>query len=58
MLKRVYLTKLFLFNSYYANFSTKLVKRNFKLYDSNSPLLIGNIDYEEIKEVKEPNNID
>ena len=28
----------------YANFSTKLVKRNFKLHNPDSPLLIGNVN--------------
>ncbi len=39
---------------YYANFSTKLVKRNNMLHNHNSPLLIGNVDGEKIKEVREP----
>ena len=44
---------------YYANFSTKLVKRNFKLHESDSPLLVGNVnDSDDVKEVKEPSYID
>ena len=44
---------------YYANFSTKLVKRNFKIHDSDSPLLIGNIKEDEVvKEINEPSYID
>ena len=43
----------------YANFSTKLVKRNFKLHNPDSPLLIGNVkDTDVVKDVKEPNYID
>ena len=43
----------------YANYSTKLVKRNWKLHDPNSPLLIGNVkDSDEIKEISEPSYID
>ena len=42
----------------YANFSTKLVKRNFRLHNPDSPLLIGNVDGEKIKEVKEPSYIE
>ena len=43
----------------YANFSTKLVKRNFKLHDPDSPLLIGNVnDNDVVKEVSEPSYID
>ena len=43
----------------YANFSTKLVKRNFKLHDPNSPLLIGNLkDRDVVKEVREPSYIE
>ncbi|WP_303347429.1 hypothetical protein [Methanobrevibacter sp.] len=38
----------------YANFSTKIVKRNFRLHDPDSPLLIGNVKADEVvKEVKE-----
>ena len=44
---------------YYANFSTKLVKRNYKLHNPDSPLLIGNVnDNDVVKEVKEPSYID
>ena len=44
---------------YYANFSTKLVKRNYKLHNPDSPLLIGNVkDSDVVKEVKEPSYID
>ena len=43
----------------YANFSTKLVKRNFKLHDPDSPLLIGNVnDNDVVKEVSEPSYIE
>ena len=43
----------------YANFSTKLVKRNYRLHDPDSPLLIGNVnDNDEVKEVMEPSYID
>ena len=43
----------------YANFSTKLVKRNWKLHNPDSPLLIGNVkDGDEIKEISEPSYID
>ena len=43
---------------YYANFSTKLVKRNFKLHDPDSPLLIGDVNDDVVKEVREPSYID
>jgi DNA repair photolyase len=43
----------------YANFSTKLVKKNWKLHNPDSPLLIGNInDNKVLKEVNEPSYID
>ncbi|MDO5824344.1 hypothetical protein [Methanobrevibacter sp.] len=43
----------------YANFSTKLVKRNFRLHDQDSLLLIGNVkEGEVVKEVREPSYID
>lgn len=43
----------------YANFSTKLVKKNWKLHNPDSPLLIGNInDNKVVKEVNEPSYID
>ena len=43
----------------YANFSTKLVKRNYMPHNLDSPLLIGNInDIDVVKEVKEPSYID
>lgn len=43
----------------YANFSTKLVKRNFKLHDPDSPLLIGNVKEDDaVKEINEPSYID
>ena len=43
----------------YANFSNKLVKRNFKLHDPDSPLLVGNVKEDEVvKEIKEPSYID
>ena len=47
------------FNNYYANYSTKLVKRNQKLHNPDSPLLIGEIkDSDVVKEVSEPSFID
>jgi DNA repair photolyase len=42
----------------YANFSNKLVKRNFKLHNPDSPLLIGNVNDDAVKEVREPSYID
>ena len=37
----------------------KLVKRNQKLHDSNSPLLIGDVgENDVVKEVREPSYID
>jgi DNA repair photolyase len=43
----------------YANFSTKLVKRNFRLHNPDSPLLIGNVnDNDVVKEVSEPSYIE
>lgn len=43
----------------YANFSTKLVKRNWKLHNSDSPLLIGDVkDNDVVKEISEPSYID
>jgi hypothetical protein len=43
----------------YANFSTKLVKKNFKLHNPDSPLLIGNVKADEVvKEINEPSYID
>ena len=43
----------------YANFSTKLVKRNWKLHNPDSPLLIGDVkDSDEIKEISEPSYIE
>ena len=43
----------------YANFSTKLVKRNWKLHNPDSPLLIGNVkDSDVVKEISEPSYID
>ena len=41
----------------YANFSTKLVKMNFKLHNPDSPLLIGNVNGD-VMEVSEPSYID
>lgn len=42
----------------YANFSTKLVKRNWKLHNPDSPLLIGKIkDNDVVKEISEPSYI-
>lgn len=44
---------------YYANFSTKLIKMNFKLHNPDSPLMIGNINENDVvKEVREPSYID
>ena len=43
----------------YANFSTNLVKRNYRLHDPDSPLLIGEVnDSDAVKEVAEPSYID
>ena len=43
----------------YANFSNKLVKRNFKFHNPNSPLLIGNVkEDDDVKEVREPSYIE
>ena len=43
----------------YANYSLKLVKRNQKLHNPDSPLLIGNVkDIDVVKEVSEPSFID
>jgi hypothetical protein len=43
----------------YANYSSKIVKRNFKLHNPDSPLLIGNVnDDDVVKEIKEPSYID
>ncbi|MBP3226229.1 MAG: hypothetical protein J6M08_04815 [Methanobrevibacter sp.] len=43
----------------YANFSNKLVKRNFRLHNPDSPLLIGDVkDRDVVKEVNEPSYID
>ena len=43
----------------YANSNMKLVKRNQKLHDPNSPLLIGDVkDSDVVKEVNEPSYID
>ncbi|WP_298525281.1 hypothetical protein [uncultured Methanobrevibacter sp.] len=35
-----------------------MAKRNFRLHNPDSPLLIGNVDGEKIKEVKEPSYIE
>ncbi len=44
---------------YYVNFSTRLVKRNFKLHNPDSPLLIGNIkEGDVVKEIREPSYIE
>ena len=44
---------------YYANYSTKLVKRNFNLHNPDSPLLVGNVNENDVvKEVREPSYID
>ena len=43
----------------YANFSTNLVKRNWKLHNPDSSLLIGDVkDSDVVKEVSEPSYID
>ncbi|SDA73310.1 hypothetical protein SAMN02910315_02451, partial [Methanobrevibacter millerae] len=43
----------------YANSNIKLVKRNQKLHNPNSPLLIGEVkECETVKEVSEPSYID
>ena len=43
----------------YANYSTKLVKRNQKLHNSDSPLLIGDVKESDIvKDISEPSYID
>jgi DNA repair photolyase len=43
----------------YANFSTKLVKRNFRLHNPDSPLLIGDVkEGDVVKEVNEPSYIE
>ena len=43
----------------YANYSTNLVKRNQKLHNPDSPLLIGDVkDGEGVKEIVEPSYID
>jgi DNA repair photolyase len=43
----------------YANFSTKLVKMNYRLHNPDSPLLIGNVkEHDDVKEVREPSYID
>ena len=46
-------------NYCYANSNMKLVKRNQKLHNPNSPLLIGDVkDGDVIKEVNEPSYIE
>lgn len=43
----------------YANYSTKLVKKNQKLHNTDSPLLIGNVkDSDVVKEISEPSYIE
>ena len=43
----------------YANANMKLIKKNQKLHDSDSPLLIGDVkDGDVVKEVNEPSYID
>ncbi len=43
----------------YANYSQKLVKRNQKLHNPDSPLLIGNVkDSDVVKEISEPSYIE
>ena len=47
------------FTNYYANYSTKLVKRNQKLHNPDSPLLINNVkDSDVVKEISEHSCID
>ncbi|WP_462316368.1 DUF1848 domain-containing protein, partial [Methanobrevibacter sp.] len=42
----------------YANYSTKLVKRNFKLHNPDSPLLVGDVkEHDAVKEINEPSYI-
>ncbi|WP_410320003.1 hypothetical protein [Methanobrevibacter sp.] len=44
---------------YYANANMKLVKKNQKLHNSDSPLLIGEVkDDDVVNEVNEPSFID
>jgi len=46
-------------NYCYANSNMKLVKRNQKLHNPDSPLLIGEVkEGETVKEVSEPSYID
>ncbi|WP_296880568.1 hypothetical protein [Methanobrevibacter sp.] len=46
-------------NYCYANSNMKLVKRNQKLHDPDSPLLIGDVkDGDVVNEVNEPSYID
>ena len=43
----------------YANSNIKLVKKNQKLHNPNSPLLIGDVkEGDVVNEVREPNYID
>ena len=42
----------------YANSNLKLVKKNYKLHDPRSPILIGDADEEVVKEIIEPSYID
>ena len=43
----------------YANSNMKLVKKNHKLHNPDSPLLIGNVkDDDVVKEIDEPSYID
>ena len=42
----------------YANTNMNLVKRNQKLHNQDSPLLIGDFNDDIVKEVREPNYID
>ena len=47
------------FRYYYANSNMKLVKKNQKLHNHNSPLLIGEVkDDDVVNEVREPSYID
>ncbi|WP_296894087.1 hypothetical protein [uncultured Methanobrevibacter sp.] len=47
------------FRYYYANANINLVKRNQKLHNPDSPLLIGDVDEcDVVKEVNEPSYIE
>ena len=49
----------FYFLYYYANSNMKLVKRNQKLHNPDSPLLLGEVkESDVVKEISEPSYID